>query len=64
MFLDEATSSLDVDTEARCLGALHAAGVTVVSVGHRPSLASLHARTLNVAVWRVGGSRVAAAGST
>jgi len=36
LFLDEATSHLDVRTERRVLGNIRARGITVVSVAHRP----------------------------
>lgn len=36
LFLDEATSHLDVGTEARVLDAIDTLGITVVSVAHRP----------------------------
>ncbi|GAB0493730.1 hypothetical protein MMPV_005015 [Pyropia vietnamensis] len=46
--LDESTSALDLATEEKMYGALAAAGVTVVSVGHRPSLLRYHDRILRV----------------
>lgn len=46
--LDEATSALDVQNEARVYGAARAAGVTLVSVGHRPTLARFHERVLRL----------------
>jgi ATP-binding cassette subfamily B protein RaxB len=36
LFLDEATSHLDVETEARVLDYVEALGITVISVAHRP----------------------------
>lgn len=36
LFLDEATSHLDVETEARVLDYVGALGITVISVAHRP----------------------------
>ena len=53
VFLDEATSALDVASEAACMALLHGAGITVVSVGHRPSLVPLHATVVDVAQWAV-----------
>ncbi len=41
-FLDEATSALDPATEQRLYDRLRAAGIHVVSVGHRESLAKCH----------------------
>jgi ABC-type uncharacterized transport system fused permease/ATPase subunit len=46
--LDEATSALDVQNETRVYGAARAAGVTLVSVGHRPTLARFHERVLRL----------------
>jgi len=37
LFLDEATSHLDVGTEKRVLQNIHARGITVISVAHRPA---------------------------
>jgi ATP-binding cassette subfamily B protein RaxB len=37
LFLDEATSHLDVATEKRVLRNIHARGITVISVAHRPA---------------------------
>ena len=50
LFLDEATSSMDEAAEARLYGLLHAklANTTVVSIGHRQSLAGLHQRRIEV----------------
>ncbi len=42
VFLDEATSAVDVDTEAHLYGLLVAAGVTVVSVAHRTTVIGFH----------------------
>lgn len=36
--MDESTSALDTGNEAALYAALGAAGITYVSVGHRPSL--------------------------
>jgi ATP-binding cassette subfamily B protein RaxB len=38
LFLDEATSHLDMDTEGRILGRLASMGITIVSVAHRPNV--------------------------
>ncbi|MFQ6005742.1 MAG: ATP-binding cassette domain-containing protein [Woeseia sp.] len=38
LFLDEATSHLDIDTERRILDSLADAGMTIVSVAHRPDV--------------------------
>ncbi|MFM0501764.1 ABC transporter ATP-binding protein/permease [Paraburkholderia caffeinilytica] len=46
--LDEATSAVDVTTEARLYRALAASGATCVSVGHRPSLFAYHTRVLEL----------------
>jgi putative ATP-binding cassette transporter len=50
LFLDEATSAVDEETEARLYALLRERlpGTTVVSVGHRSSLRSFHARRLVV----------------
>jgi len=47
--LDESTSALDLATEERLYRALAAAGVTCLSVGHRPSLRAYHTRVLELA---------------
>ena len=46
LFLDEATSALDEPTEAALYGLLadHLPGTTVVSIGHRSTLAAFHQR--------------------
>jgi putative ATP-binding cassette transporter len=46
LFLDEATASLDEDSEAALYGLLHERlkGTTIVSIGHRSTLAALHGR--------------------
>ena len=46
--LDESTSALDLATEERLYRMLAAAGVTCLSVGHRPSLRAYHARVLSL----------------
>ncbi|PWC97982.1 ABC transporter ATP-binding protein/permease [Azospirillum sp. TSO5] len=50
LYLDEATSACDPETEERLYGLLRARlpGTTLVSVGHRPSLAAFHDRRLTV----------------
>ncbi|HDR9881375.1 TPA: ABC transporter ATP-binding protein/permease [Burkholderia cenocepacia] len=48
VFLDEATSAVDVAMEARLYRALAASGATCVSVGHRPSLFAHHLRVLEL----------------
>lgn len=40
--MDEATSAMDVDTEAVCLRALKGCGITAISVGHRSTLHAFH----------------------
>eukprot|EP00854_Cymbomonas_tetramitiformis_P003779 gene3779-4727_t len=40
--LDEATSAMDMWTEARCLQACKDAGITMVSIAHRPSAVAFH----------------------
>jgi len=42
VFLDEASSALDLQAEDALYGLLVAAGPTLVSVGHRPSLRAFH----------------------
>jgi ABC-type uncharacterized transport system fused permease/ATPase subunit len=46
--LDEATSALDVRNERLVYGLARRAGVTLVSVGHRPTLARYHERVLRL----------------
>ncbi|KAJ2778483.1 hypothetical protein GGI15_004165, partial [Coemansia interrupta] len=46
--LDECTSSLDVEAEARVYAAMAQAGITVVSVGHRRELRGFHRRLLRL----------------
>jgi putative ATP-binding cassette transporter len=50
LFLDEATSAVDPDTEAALYGALQSrlAKTTIVSVAHRPSLKAFHSSFLHV----------------
>lgn len=47
-FLDEATSALDEANEARLYEQMREEGTTFVSVGHRPSLRTYHARVLEL----------------
>lgn len=50
VFLDEATSAMDEETESRLYGHLASLpGITVVSVGHRSTLDKWHGR-----VWEIG----------
>jgi ABC-type bacteriocin/lantibiotic exporter with double-glycine peptidase domain len=49
LFLDEATCSLDADTEARVLARLGARGATVLSVAHRSAVIDAADRVLLVA---------------
>jgi vitamin B12/bleomycin/antimicrobial peptide transport system ATP-binding/permease protein len=53
LFLDEATSALDEDSEARLYGLVRAAPwrPTIVSVGHRSTLRSLHDQILDLAAF-------------
>src|SRR3569833_3578817 len=46
LFLDEAPSAVDFATERTLYGALRAAGITCVSVGHRDSLLNFHQQEL------------------
>jgi putative ATP-binding cassette transporter len=45
---DEATSALDQTNEAVLYRAAAAAGITMVSVGHRPALVKFHQRVLEL----------------
>ncbi|MEL6326024.1 MAG: ABC transporter ATP-binding protein/permease [Cyanobacteria bacterium J06626_23] len=42
LILDEATSALDLDNEAKLYRSLKQSGITIISVGHRPSLRQYH----------------------
>ncbi|MEO1590895.1 MAG: ABC transporter ATP-binding protein/permease [Cyanobacteria bacterium J06632_22] len=42
LILDEATSALDLDNEAKLYQSLKQSGITIISVGHRPSLRQYH----------------------
>lgn len=46
--LDEATSALDVPNEKRLYQQLQTAGITYISVGHRPTLIAYHKRVLEI----------------
>jgi vitamin B12/bleomycin/antimicrobial peptide transport system ATP-binding/permease protein len=46
--IDEGTSALDIPAETRLYEALKDRGITVVSVGHRPSLLNFHDRILRL----------------
>jgi putative ATP-binding cassette transporter len=50
LFLDEATASLDDDTETAVYAALkqRLPGTTLVSIGHRPALRQWHERRLEL----------------
>jgi putative ATP-binding cassette transporter len=50
VFLDEATASLDAASEARLYRLLNEKlpGTTVVSIGHRPTLAEFHQRRMRI----------------
>lgn len=63
LFLDEATSSLDPANETRMYQLLQAAlpDATVVSIGHRPSLAAFHDRRIHIEREPGGIGRVALA---
>jgi hypothetical protein len=44
--MDESTSALDEETEAKCLQRCLTRGISLVSVGHRPSLRAFHTHLL------------------
>lgn len=46
VLMDESTSALDMSNEKQVYAALRDAGITYVSVGHRPTLLSFHQRVL------------------
>ena len=48
LFLDEATSHLDIATEARVLDHLDSLGITIVSVAHRPDVLRRASRTIEL----------------
>lgn len=50
VFMDEATGALDEDNQARVMNLVNSElpQSTVLSIGHRPSLAEFHTRTLHL----------------
>jgi len=52
--MDEATSALDVDTESKLMGMCADAGITAISVCHRPSAICLHYNMLEYTGASVG----------
>ncbi len=57
VFLDEATSAVDLDTERRLYELLEDSGTTFISVGHRASIHPYHRNSLNLhddGAWEVG----------
>jgi putative ATP-binding cassette transporter len=50
VFMDEATSALDDESQASMLSLFEEelAGVSVLSIGHRPGLEAFHTRTLQI----------------
>jgi vitamin B12/bleomycin/antimicrobial peptide transport system ATP-binding/permease protein len=50
VFLDEATGALDEDNQARVMNLINEelAASSIISIGHRPSLAAFHNRTLTL----------------
>lgn len=46
--LDESTSAMDVALEAHCMTTAIAAGITCISVGHRPTLVQFHMKLLRL----------------
>jgi len=46
--MDESTSSLDMDTEIRCMQACRDRNITLISVAHRPSVVPFHDRVLRL----------------
>jgi putative ATP-binding cassette transporter len=53
VFLDEATSAIDVETEGRLYGLISEIGASCISVGHRESILRFHDRALHL---RPGGN--------
>jgi ATP-binding cassette subfamily B protein RaxB len=49
LFLDEATSHLDVDTEARVLQNLRDLGITTISIAHRQAIIEQATRIIRLA---------------
>ena len=56
VFLDEATTALDENSQGRVMGLFNAElkNTTVLSIGHRPDLAAYHTRTLQLVHGRDG----------
>jgi len=48
LFLDEATSHLDIDTERRILDRLAGSGITIISVAHRPDVLARADRIIQI----------------
>lgn len=48
VLMDESTSALDTANEALLYDALSTAGISYVSVGHRPTLVNFHSRVLRL----------------
>ena len=56
VFLDEATSAMDVETERQAYRALGEANITCISVGHRETLMQFHPQKLHLLAhgeWRL-----------
>lgn len=55
VFLDESTSALDLDSEKKLYELLkaHLPNCSIISIGHRPSLANYHDRQINMAEYSV-----------
>jgi ATP-binding cassette subfamily B protein RaxB len=51
LFLDEATSHLDIDTERRVLDRLAQSGITIISVAHRPDVLTRADRVIQVGTY-------------
>ncbi|MBU3085428.1 ABC transporter ATP-binding protein/permease [Acinetobacter seifertii] len=48
LFLDEATSAVDVRTEKKLYNLLSEGGITFISVGHRPTIIEFHVDALDI----------------
>ena len=48
LFLDEATSQLDIETENRVLANIGKLDITIVSVGHRPGAIEKAAQVITI----------------
>lgn len=46
--MDESSSALDTANEAHLFSTLQDAGITYVSIGHRPTLSQFHSRVLRL----------------